>query len=79
MYLHHQWSDEAHTLQFCSTNEYYKTTEYEPQTPVFENGDDNLKFHLDSSVGYSQNIIASDEITLKTGGSYPLLVNCSPM
>ena len=29
MYLHHQWSDEAHTLQFCSTGEYFETVEYE--------------------------------------------------
>ena len=34
VYLHHQWSDEAHTLQFCSTDEYSETVEYEPQTPT---------------------------------------------
>ena len=34
VYLHHQWSDEAHTLQFCSTGEYFETPEYELQTPV---------------------------------------------
>ena len=34
VYLHHQWSDEAHTLQFCSTGEYSETVEYEPQTPT---------------------------------------------
>ena len=33
-YLHHQWSDGAHTLQFCSTDEYSETTEYEGQTPL---------------------------------------------
>ena len=32
-YLHHQWSDEAHTLQFCSTDE-SETVEYEPRTPT---------------------------------------------
>ena len=31
MYLHHQWSDGAHTLQFCSTSEYFETIEYELQ------------------------------------------------
>ena len=34
VYLHHQWSDEAHTLQFCSSGEYSETVEYEPQTPT---------------------------------------------
>ena len=28
-YLHHQWSDSVHTLQFDSTDEYSKTVEYE--------------------------------------------------
>ena len=30
LYLEHQWSDEADTLWFCSTDEYSKTTKYEP-------------------------------------------------
>ena len=34
VYLHHQWSDEAHTLQFCSTGEYFETLEYELQSPL---------------------------------------------
>ena len=34
LYLRHQWSDEAHTLQFCSTVKYSETIEYEPQTPT---------------------------------------------
>ena len=34
VYLHHQWSDEAHTLQFYSTGEYFETPEYELQTPL---------------------------------------------
>ena len=34
VYLHHQWSDEAHTLQFCSTGEYFETPEYELQSPL---------------------------------------------
>ena len=34
MYLHDQWSDEADTLWFCSTDEYSKITKYEPQTPL---------------------------------------------
>ena len=34
LYLHHQWSDGAHTLQFCSTNEYFETTEYELHRPL---------------------------------------------
>ena len=29
-YLHHYWSVGADTLQFDSTNEYFKTVEYEP-------------------------------------------------
>ena len=29
-YLHHQWSDEADTLQLGSTDEYFETVEYEP-------------------------------------------------
>ena len=33
MYLHHQWSDGAHTLQSCSTGEYFETPEYELRTP----------------------------------------------
>ena len=33
LYLHHQWSDEAHILQSCSTNQYFKTVEYEAPTP----------------------------------------------
>ena len=33
LYLHHQWSDEAHILQSCSTNQYSKTVEYEAPTP----------------------------------------------
>ena len=27
-YLRHQWSDQAHTLQFASTDEYFETIEY---------------------------------------------------
>ena len=34
MYLHHQCSDEAHTLQFCSTGEYFETVEYELHRPL---------------------------------------------
>ena len=34
MYLHHQWPDEAHTLQFDSTGEYFETVEYEPDRPL---------------------------------------------
>ena len=34
MYLRHQWSDGADTLQFCSTDEYFETVEYEPQRPL---------------------------------------------
>ena len=34
VYLHHQWSDEAHTLQFCSTGEYFETIEYELHRPL---------------------------------------------
>ena len=30
-YLRHQWSDSVHTLQFDSTDEYFKTVEYEEQ------------------------------------------------
>ena len=30
-YLHHQWSDSDHTLQFDSTGEYFRTVEYELQ------------------------------------------------
>ena len=30
MYLRHQWSDGAVTLQLCSTDEYFETVEYEP-------------------------------------------------
>ena len=33
LYLRHQWSDEAHTLQSCSTTQYSKTVEYEAATP----------------------------------------------
>ena len=33
VYLHHQWSDGAHTLQSCSTGEYFETPEYELWTP----------------------------------------------
>ena len=29
-YPHHQWSDEADTLQLGSTDEYFETVEYEP-------------------------------------------------
>ena len=32
-YLRHQWSDQAHTLQFASTDEYFETVEYEPDRP----------------------------------------------
>ena len=31
IYLHHQWSDSVHILQFDSTDEYFKTVEYEEQ------------------------------------------------
>ena len=31
VYLRHQWSDSAHTLRFDSTDEYFKTVEYEEQ------------------------------------------------
>ena len=34
LYLEHQWSDEADTLQFCSAHEYSGTIEYELQTPT---------------------------------------------
>ena len=34
LFLHHQRSDKADTLQFYSTDEYFKTTEYEHQTPL---------------------------------------------
>ena len=33
IYLHHQWSDQTHTLQFDSTDEYFETVEYEPHSP----------------------------------------------
>ena len=33
LYLHHQWCDDAHILQSCSTNQYSKTVEYEAPTP----------------------------------------------
>ena len=33
LYLRHQWRDEAHTLQSCSTNQYSETVEYEAPTP----------------------------------------------
>ena len=33
LYLRHQWPDEAHTLQSCSTTQYSKTVEYEAATP----------------------------------------------
>ena len=33
-YLHHQRSDSVHTLQFDSTDEYFESTEYEPQRPL---------------------------------------------
>ena len=33
-YLHDYWSDEAYTLQFYSTGEYFETTEYELLTPI---------------------------------------------
>ena len=33
LYLHHQWSDESHILQSCSTYQYSKTVEYEAPTP----------------------------------------------
>ena len=32
-YLNTKWCDEAHILQFRSTDEYFETTEYELQTP----------------------------------------------
>ena len=32
-YLRHQWSDQAHTLQFASTDEHFETVEYEPDRP----------------------------------------------
>ena len=31
MYLRDQWSDSVHTLRFDSTDEYFKTVEYEEQ------------------------------------------------
>ena len=31
VYLRRQWSDSVHTLQFDSTDEYFKTIEYEEQ------------------------------------------------
>ena len=34
VYLHHQWSDEADTLQFDSAGEYFETVEYEPYRPL---------------------------------------------
>ena len=34
IYLQHQWSDQAHTLQFDSTDEYFETVEYEPHSPL---------------------------------------------
>ena len=34
MYLPHQWSDNAHTLRFCSTGEYFETPEYALQSPL---------------------------------------------
>ena len=33
-YLQDQWPDEAHILQFCSTDEYFETSEYERLTPL---------------------------------------------
>ena len=32
-YLEHYWEFEVHILQFLSTIQYYKTVEYQPQTP----------------------------------------------
>ena len=34
IYLRHQWSDGADTLQFGSTDEYFETVEYEPDRSV---------------------------------------------
>ena len=34
MYLRHQWSDSVHTLRFDSTDEYFKTVEYEEQRSI---------------------------------------------
>ena len=33
LYLRHQWPDEAHTLQSCSSDQYSETVEYEAPTP----------------------------------------------
>ena len=48
VYLHHQWSDGADTLQFCSTGEYSETLEYEVQRPLGVR--ENLWFHFILSV-----------------------------
>ena len=34
IYLHNQWADQAHTLQFGSTDEYFETVEYEPRSAL---------------------------------------------
>ena len=34
IYLYHQRSDQAHTLQFDSTDEYFETVEYELRSPL---------------------------------------------
>ena len=34
VYLPPQWSDQAHTFQFDSTDEYFETVEYEPDRPL---------------------------------------------
>ena len=34
IYLRHQWSDSVHILRFDSTDEYFKTVEYEEQRPT---------------------------------------------
>ena len=34
VYLRRQWSDSVHTLQFDSTDEYFKTVEYEEQRSI---------------------------------------------
>ena len=34
MYLLRYWPDEAHILQFCRSDEYFETPEYELLTPL---------------------------------------------
>ena len=70
IYLHNQWSDQAHTLQFDSTDEYFETVEYEPRSPL-ELRDSSRKPLVFSDLSHPPNTLRHSLILLEISENSP--------